>query len=166
MVKFFKMPAVKIGSVFLAGMLVVVLMSLASGLHGLPSVTWADENSAAVMQSTQLPGLGPDTIPNMVSMAPAVVRSILRSRNSADPFFNDPSSGSFSASSASVTAAYQGCSLFSTDGYILTNEHVIGRQPSEVNLSNTISHTGQAGGGRQTLTWLCLKQGADSELPL
>ena len=40
--------AVKVGSAFLAGMLVAVLFSLFCGLNGLPSLTWADESSSTV----------------------------------------------------------------------------------------------------------------------
>ena len=176
MVKFFKMPAVKIGSVFLAGMLVVVLMSLASGLHGLPSVTWADENSAAVMQSTQLPGLGPDTIPNMVSMAsPAVVRinTTTISEIQLDPFFNDPFFRQFFGSQFGVPSQQQESHglgsgfIISTDGYILTNEHVIeGVSQIEVNLSNTDKpYPARLVGADKDLDLAVLKIEADSELP-
>ena len=72
--KFIKRPSSKIFAAFLAGALVVAAVALAGALPGLPHFTWADETNPGA-QSAPLPGLGPDTIPDMVSsVSPAVVR--------------------------------------------------------------------------------------------
>ncbi|MFX4262532.1 S1C family serine protease [Pelotomaculum propionicicum] len=176
MSKFFRMPAVKIWGAFLAGMLVVAVLSFTAGLRGLPRITWADENSAAALQGTQLPGLGPDTIPDMVSRAgPAVVRinTTTISESRLDPFFNDPFFRQFFGGQFDIPSQQQESHglgsgfIISTDGYILTNEHVIeGVSQIEVTLSNTEkSYPARLVGSDKDLDLAVLKIDADSDLP-
>jgi hypothetical protein len=67
MSNFFKMPAVKIWGAFLAGMLVVAVLSLLSACTG-GAGPLGNENSARAAGNA-VTGLGPDTIPDMVSKA-------------------------------------------------------------------------------------------------
>lgn len=176
MFKFFRMPAVKIWGAFLAGMLVVAVLSFAFSMRGLPQVSWADENSAAALQGTHLPTMGPDTIPDMVSRAgPAVVRinTTTVSESKLDPFFNDPFfrqffGGQFDIPSQPYESHGLGSGfIVSTDGYILTNEHVIeGVSQIEVTMSNTEkSYPARLVGADKDLDLAVLKIEADIDLP-
>lgn len=176
MVKYFRIPAVKIWGAFLAGMLIVAVLAFAVSLHGLPGITWADENNTGTLQGTQLPGLGPDTIPDMVSQAgPAVVRinTTTISESRLDPFFNEPFFRQFFGDQFSVPSQQQESHglgsgfIISTDGYILTNEHVIeGVSQIEVTLSNPEkSYPARLVGSDKDLDLAVLKIDADNELP-
>ncbi len=147
MFKFFKVPAVKIGSAFLVCMLVVAMLSFFAGQRWLPRGAWAGADGAAALQGAQFTGLGPDAIPDMVSrVGPAVVRINTTTTISGrtDPFFNDPFFRQFFGDQFSIPSKPQESHglgsgfIVSTDGYILTNEHVIeGAGQIEVTLSST-----------------------------
>ncbi len=176
MLKIPNTPVVKVGGAFLAGMLVVVLFSLFCGLNGLPSVTWADESSSTVMQNAQMQGPGPNNIPDMVSMVgPAVVRidTTTTGVSQLDPFFNDPFFRQFFGDQFGIPSQQQESHglgsgfIISTDGYILTNEHVIeGVNQIEVNLSNTDKpYPARLVGADKELDLAVLKIEAGDKLP-
>ncbi|NQS75383.1 MAG: trypsin-like serine protease [Peptococcaceae bacterium] len=157
-------------------MLVVVLFSLFCGLNGLPSVTWADESSSTVMQNAQMQGPGPNNIPDMVSMVgPAVVRidTTTTGVSQLDPFFNDPFFRQFFGDQFGIPSQQQESHglgsgfIISTDGYILTNEHVIeGVNQIEVNLSNTDKpYPARLVGADKELDLAVLKIEAGDKLP-
>ncbi|MEG3072172.1 MAG: trypsin-like peptidase domain-containing protein [Candidatus Syntrophopropionicum ammoniitolerans] len=176
MLKIPNTPVVKVGGAFLAGMLVVVLFSLFCGLNGLPSVTWADESSSTVMQNAQMQVVSPNNIPDMVSMVgPAVVRidTTTTGVSQLDPFFNDPFFRQFFGDQFGIPSQQQESHglgsgfIISTDGYILTNEHVIeGVNQIEVNLSNTDKpYPARLVGADKELDLAVLKIEAGDKLP-
>jgi Do/DeqQ family serine protease len=177
MFKLFRAPTVKICGAFLAGMLVVAVLAFAAGLQGIPHLTWADENSSGTAVGTQLPGLGPDTIPDMVSrVGPAVVRintTTISAGSQYDSFFNDPFfrqffGDEFGAPSQPQESHGLGSGfIVSADGYVLTNEHVIGGVSQiEVTLSNAEkSYPASLVGSDKELDLAVLKIDAGSELP-
>jgi len=141
------------------------MIAFAGNLHGLPHLTWADDNNSGALLAAPLPGLGPDTIPDMVSMAsPAVVRintTTISSGRQSDPFFNDPFFRQFFGNQFGIPSQPQESHglgsgfIVSADGYILTNEHVIsGVSQIEVTLSS------------REKPYPARKVGADSELDL
>ncbi|MDD3653640.1 MAG: trypsin-like peptidase domain-containing protein [Desulfotomaculaceae bacterium] len=135
----------KTAAAFLTGMLLVVAVTFAVNLHGLPHLSWAEEAGQGETTGT-LPGLSPDTIPDIVSsVSPAVVRiDTTEQINTRElhPFFNDPFFQHFfgdqfqTPSRSRVSTGLGSGFIVSADGYILTNEHVVSSADTiEVTLS-------------------------------
>jgi Do/DeqQ family serine protease len=174
--RLFKLPAVKIFGAFLAGVLVVIAVALAGNWHGLPHLSWAEDNNSTFLQAAPLPGLSPDVIPDMVAGAgPAVVRinttTISSSQN--NPFLNDPFFRQFFGNQYSLPTQPQESHglgsgfIVSPDGYILTNEHVIsGVSEIEVTLSSREKpYSAQKVGADSDLDLAVLKIDAEGDLP-
>lgn len=152
-------------AVFLALALVVAAMS------------FADQTNPGGA-AKQLPGLGPDTIPDIVSsVSPAVVRIDTTVKNNAgnyfDPFFNDPFFRQFFGEQFRVPSqprVSQGLGsgfIVSADGYILTNEHVIsGADTIKVTLAGRNEpYPARKVGADHELDLAVLKIDAGEELP-
>jgi len=175
--QYFKsLPRGKTIIAFLAVALVVAAVACAGSYRGLPDLSWAEEtNEGEVFNS--LPGIGPDTIPDIVSsVSPAVVRidtTEQSSGNNVDPFFNDPFFRQFFGnqnlvpSQPRVSRGLGSGFIVSTDGYILTNEHVIsGADEIEVTLAgHDKPYPAQKIGSDHDLDLAVLKIDAGGELP-
>ena len=119
-----------------------------------------------------LPGLDPDTIPNMVERtSPAVVRIDTTQQSSGgyyiDPFFQ-PFFGPELLPSQPQTSHGMGSGfIVSGDGYILTNEHVVsGADTIEVTLAeHEQPYTATIIGSDKELDLAVLKIESDEELP-
>lgn len=171
MKEFFKLSRVKIGA-FLVGALVVVTVFLAGSWYGFPQLTWPDKAGQAVAGTPE-----PDTIPDIVASAsPAVVRidtTITQTNSQYDPFFNDPFFRDFfgdqlrTPSQPQETQGMGSGFIISTDGYILTNEHVIsGADSIEVTVSSREKpYLAKKVGSDQELDLAVLKIEPDGELP-
>ena len=91
---FIQLPGARICGAFLAGMLLVAAAVFAFNLYGPPHQSWAEDNGLSALAAAPLPGLGPDTIPDIVAnVSPAVVRidtTVQRNVRSYNPLFDDP----------------------------------------------------------------------------
>ena len=143
---FIRLPGARILGAFLAGMLLVAAAVFVYNLYGLPHQSWAEDNGLNALAAAPLPGLGPDTIPDIVArVSPAVVRidTIVKSNTrSYNPLFDDPFFRHFFGdqllipSQPEVKRGMGSGFIVSSDGYILTNEHVIsGADTIEVTLA-------------------------------
>jgi len=167
---------VRIIAAFLAAVLVVVTVAFAGSYHGFPHLSWAETSSREY--SAPLPGLGPDTIPDIVSsVSPAVVRidTTFQSSggNNLDPFFNDPFFRQFFGdqfrvpSQPKVSRGLGSGFIVTADGYILTNEHVIsGADKIEVTLAGRDEpYPARKVGADHDLDLAVLKIDAGGDLP-
>ncbi|MEG3071236.1 MAG: trypsin-like peptidase domain-containing protein [Candidatus Syntrophopropionicum ammoniitolerans] len=88
------------------------------------------QNGGGVVQSDPLPGLGPETVADVVSQAsPAVVKisTSITTRSATNPLLDDPFFRQFFGipSTPRENEGLGSGFTISQDGYILTNEHVI-----------------------------------------
>lgn len=133
--RFLRSPYAKTAGAFLAGVLAVAaVLALAGVLHGVPGLSRSGAAAIADAQAAELPGLGPNTIADIVSrVGPAVVRidTTVQGERYVDPFFNDPFFRHFFGDQFRIpmqSEERRGLGsgfIVSPDGYILTNEHVI-----------------------------------------
>ncbi|MDF9409336.1 MAG: putative serine protease HtrA [Pelotomaculum sp. PtaB.Bin013] len=174
---FKSIPRTKIVVAFLAAALVVAAVAYAGSYHGLPHLSWANETNPGEAYNP-LPGIGPDTIPDIVSrVSPAVVRIDTTEQSSGsgnlDPFFNDPFFRQFFGnqnlmpSQPRVSRGLGSGFIVSSDGYILTNEHVInGADAIEVTLAGQDkAYPARKVGSDKDLDLAVLKIDAGAELP-
>lgn len=170
-------PRSKIIAALLAVALVAAAVAMAGSYYGLPHLSWAEQANPGEAAAT-LPGLGPDTIPDIVSsVSPAVVRIDTTAQNSSgnnlDPFFNDPFFRQFFGdqfrvpSQPRVSRGLGSGFIVSTDGYILTNEHVIsGADEIKVTLAGREEpYPARKVGADHDLDLAVLKIDAGEELP-
>ncbi|MDD3653346.1 MAG: trypsin-like peptidase domain-containing protein [Desulfotomaculaceae bacterium] len=124
--------------------------------------------------SYSLPGVGPDTVADVVSNSSTAVVKIstqkVSSAQESDPFFSDPFFRQFFGQPYDQRQHEEGLGsgfLISSDGYILTNEHVIdGAEQISVTVSG-YENTFEASvtGADYDLDLALLKINAQAELP-
>ncbi|TEB15082.1 putative serine protease HtrA [Pelotomaculum sp. FP] len=172
MKEFFAHPRVKVLGAFLIAALVVVTVFFAGSWYGFPQVTWPEKAGQA---SAGTPGT--DTIPDIAAnTSPAVVRvdtTTVQSSSRSDPFLNDPFFRQFFGDQFRTPSQPQESHgmgsgfIISTDGYILTNEHVIsGASSIEVTVSTREkSYPAKLVGSDHDLDLAVLKIEPDGNLP-
>lgn len=166
---------------FLAGIAFTGGVLFASGNKWLSPVLAALHNpqtdDGGEVDSGTPPGVGPNTIADIVKKAgPAVVKietQVQTSSQGSDPFFNDPFFREFFGQQFDFTPrtrVQQGLGsgfIISSDGYILTNEHVIeGAQVINVSITGRSQPvTARVIGADRELDLAVLKVDAGNNLP-
>lgn len=158
--------------------MIVAAVAYSGSIRGLPDFSWAEgtaSGTSAGASVNPLPAIGPDTIPDIVTkVSPAVVRidTTEQINTSADPFFNDPYfryffGQNFAPSQPRVANGLGSGFIVSSDGYILTNEHVVSSADSiEVTLAgHDKSYPATKVGEDHDLDLAVLKIEAEIELP-
>jgi Do/DeqQ family serine protease len=116
------------GIMFMSGCLTVKDLS---GLDKGPKTGLNVPGTLANAQDMALPGVGPDLVAKTVDKTgPAVVKieTVRTSQEGADPFLNDPFFRQFFGEFPSRPREERGLGsgfIYSSEGYIITNEHVI-----------------------------------------
>ncbi|MCL6560991.1 MAG: trypsin-like peptidase domain-containing protein [Firmicutes bacterium] len=129
--------------------------------------------SRSLANAESIPGVGPDTIADVVSSSsPAIVKISTRTSSSGagDPFFNDPFFRQFFGFQSSPRQPEEGLGsgfIMSKDGYILTNEHVIdGANEIKVTVTGFDKEfDAKVVGADYDLDLALLKIGAGADLP-
>ncbi|OPX88389.1 MAG: putative serine protease HhoA precursor [Pelotomaculum sp. PtaB.Bin104] len=153
--------------VLLAGIL------FTAGCSNLPSDQGGQARVTATPDSNSLPGVGPDTVADVAAnTSPAVVKISTRvsSGQESSPFFNDPFFRQFFGQPYAPRQQEEGLGsgfLISSDGYILTNEHVIdGANQISVTVSGYENDfEASVAGADYDLDLALLKINAQAELP-
>lgn len=160
---------------FLAGIAFTGGVMVASGNYWLNKVIGGEESEPAPDMSSP-PGVEPGTIAGIVDkVRPAVVKieTFVTTSKRSDPFFDDPFFREFFGQfdftpQKKVQSGLGSGFIISTDGYILTNEHVIhGVQEIQVNISEKKSSVpAKVVGSDHDLDLAVLKIDAGKDLPV
>lgn len=169
MKEFLRLPRVRIIGSFLLGAIVVATVFLASS-YGLPKLTFPDKAGQAYASMPD-PGNIPDIAANA---SPAVVRidtTVVQENSQYDAYFNDPFFRQFFGnripSQPQESRGMGSGFVISADGYILTNEHVVGGASSiQVTVSNREKpYDARLVGSDAELDLAVLKIEPDGDLP-